>query len=134
MKNLIPLFLSAFLIFVFSCNQDSDPVNQNQGTTNNAPELPKIPYPPDDTIGIQRLNLTVSWTCNDPDPEDTVKFDIYMANDNPPANILVSGISTRSYLVSYLLAANTLFYWRVVARDNHGATTSGNVWKFTTGS
>jgi hypothetical protein len=31
-----------------------------------------------------------------------------------------------------VLKYNTTYYWKVVARDNHGATTEGSIWNFTT--
>jgi len=130
--NLTIIF--GFTLFViYSCN-DSGPTIDNTNTTgNHAPELPKNPFPHNDTTNVPRYNLTVSWTCEDPDAGDTVKFDIKMANINPPDLTLVSNITTPYYAVPFLLAADTTFYWRVVAKDNHGAVTSGSIWKFTTG-
>jgi hypothetical protein len=31
-----------------------------------------------------------------------------------------------------MLNSNTTYFWKIVARDNQGATTSGLVWHFTT--
>ena len=29
---------------------------------------------------------------------------------------------------------NTTYYWKIISHDNHGATTQGPIWAFTTGS
>lgn len=134
MKILIFSLIILVSVFICSCSEDSGPTaSNNQGTSNHAPELPKNPFPHNDTTGVSRI-LTISWESTDPDAGDTVKFDVYMSNDNPPANVLISNLLTSSYNVPYLLNGNTLYYWRVVAKDNHGAVTSGNVWQFTTGA
>jgi TolB protein len=127
-------FFAFILLFIYGCTEPGPTIGNNSGSgSNHAPELPKNPFPHNDTTGAPRI-LTISWTCEDPDAGDTVKFDIKMANVNPPDLTLVTDITTPYYSVPYLLAADSTFYWRVTAKDNHGAVTSGNVWKFRTGS
>ena len=136
MKNILKLFpLFAFtFFFIYSCNDTGPTIGNNSGSGgNHAPEIPKNPFPHNDTTGAPRL-VTVSWTCEDPDEGDTVRFRIYMENNNPPTLQLVDSLTASSFFVPFLLDSNRVYYWRVIAKDNHGAVTSGSTWKFRTGS
>ncbi|MBN1137879.1 MAG: hypothetical protein JXM73_14920 [Anaerolineae bacterium] len=57
-------------------------------------------------------------------------YDILFGASNPPP-LLQSDWPTTSLTVT--LAANTHYYWQVVARDDHGLETGGPVWEVTTG-
>jgi hypothetical protein len=62
----------------------------------------------------------------------TVTYNVYLGtSDNPP---LISSNLTESKYIPSGLSYNTNYYWKVVARDNHGITTEGSVWSFTTSS
>jgi parallel beta-helix repeat protein len=99
-------------------------------TINQPPNMPSNPSPTDGATGVA-LNTSLSWTGGDPDAGDTVTYTIHFGTVNPPP-LAQSGLSTTSY--SPTLSANTSYYWKIVAQDHHGATTSGMVWDFTTGS
>jgi hypothetical protein len=137
MNKYIPLVLAVIITsFVFiSCSDDSDSsLNNNNTSGNHAPETPRNPFPADNATGVPRLFLTLAWVCGDPDAGDTLKYDLWMANVNPPDHLLASDLRPASYSLPYLLAADTVFYWKIVAKDLQGATTTGPVWRFTTGS
>jgi len=95
---------------------------------NSPPLVPNNPNPPDGTVNVAN-NRTLSWACIDPDG-DPVVFDVYFGDTTPPP-LVSSGQEDRSWRASGL-AASTLHYWRVVARDPLGAETSGPTWQFTT--
>jgi len=96
---------------------------------NNPPNVPSNPYPPNGATGID-INADLSWTGGDPDPGDTVTYDIYFGtSSNPPK--LVSNHTQTSYNLGTLLY-NTRYYWKIVSWDNHGAHTTGPVWTFVT--
>jgi hypothetical protein len=59
-------------------------------------------------------------------------YDIYLGTEATPP-IYKSGQTTTT-LATSLLAANTTYYWQIVARDNHNASTQGPLWHFTTGN
>jgi hypothetical protein len=137
MKKLTPLFLTLVtaLFFYTGCNNDSDSGLTNNNTSgNHSPESPKNPTPADNSTNVPRYPVTLAWVCADPDVGDTVKFDVQMANVNPPDHTLATGLTAASYTLQYLLAADTVFYWRIIAKDNHSAVTTGPVWRFTTGT
>lgn len=97
---------------------------------NNAPIAPSIPSPSDGATS-QPTSLTLAWSCTDPDSGDVLHYDVYFGTANPPTTVAASNINTAS-LPRTGLDSNLTFYWRILARDNHGATTMGPVWHFTT--
>jgi len=97
---------------------------------NNAPPVPSHPTPADSATGLATKLLTM-WTCTDPDPRDTVRYDVYFGLDNPPASIISAG-QAPWYLQLSGLAHSSTYYWKIVATDNHGSVTEGPVWRFTT--
>jgi len=97
--------------------------------TNNPPNTPASPSPASGATGVS-TTPTLSWTGGDPDAGQTVTYDIYFGTGASPP-LVVSNHATTSYAPGTLIAG-TLYYWRIVARDNLGATTSGPTWSFTT--
>jgi hypothetical protein len=98
--------------------------------TNNPPYTPSNPSPSDGATN-QSMNTNLSWTGGDPDG-DTVTYDVYFeANDSIP-DVLVSDDQSGTTYDPGTLSAGTHFYWQVVARDEHGVTTTAPVWDFTT--
>jgi hypothetical protein len=96
---------------------------------NTPPYVPSSPSPPDGTVNIS-LDAVLSWTGGDPDPIDTVTYDIYLGTTNPPP-LIITGHTDTTYdppSLSYL----THYYWQIVSWDNRGASTPGPVWQFTT--
>jgi hypothetical protein len=99
---------------------------------NNPPFPPKDPSPQDGATN-QPINVDLSWTGGDPDPGDTVTYDVYFeANDSTPDELVSPDQSATTYDPG-TLGYNTHYYWRIVAKDNHNATTHGPVWDFYTG-
>ena len=86
--------------------------------------------PPSGAIGVELINPSLTWTATDPDPGDTLTYDIYFGTSpNPP--LKVSNQSAAIYQAG-LLEHMTRYYWKIVARDNHGSQTVGPVLSFTT--
>ncbi len=99
-------------------------------TLNNPPNTPSNPSPDDGAVD-QDLNVNLSWTGIDPDG-DTVSYDVYFeAGDSTPDNLLCNDVPTTTCDPGALMA-NTHYYWYVLATDEHGASSSGPVWDFTT--
>ena len=101
--------------------------------TNQAPHIPNNPSPTDNSLGVL-VNTDLGWTGGDPDPEDTVTYDVYFeANDSTPDLTASNNQSNTTYNPG-TLNYNTHYYWEIIAKDNHGNETPGPVWNFTTES
>jgi hypothetical protein len=98
-------------------------------THNDPPNTPSNPNPANHATG-ESVDSDLSWTGGDPNPEDTVIYDVYFGTTSPPPQV-VSGQSNTTYDPG-TLNYNTQYYWKIVARDNHGALTPGPIWDFTT--
>ncbi|RLF36819.1 MAG: hypothetical protein DRN08_00615 [Thermoplasmata archaeon] len=76
------------------------------------------------------VDADLSWSGGDPDPGDVVTYDVYFGTSTPPP-LVVNNQSSTVYdpgTMSYM----TTYYWKIVAWDNHGAKSIGQIWSFTT--
>lgn len=119
--------LVIFSILIGSCNNDAGIVRLNN-SSNFAPSIPSNPYPPNDTTLIVGTSVTLRWDCFDNDVGDTVRFDVYFDNNNPPA-LAADSILLRVYDIGILDSGT--YFWKITAIDKIGATSVGPIWKFT---
>jgi hypothetical protein len=102
------------------------------GVLNQVPNTPSNPSPSNHATGIS-VDTTLSWTGGDPDPGDTVYYDVYFeAGDSTPDILVSNGQTETSYDPPGSLNPSTTYYWQIVAEDEHGATSVGPIWDFTT--
>jgi len=99
--------------------------------TNNPPNTPNNLNPTDGATDVS-VDVDLSWTGGDPDEGDIVTYDVYFGITTSPQKIL-SNQSTTTHDHS-TLDYDTTYYWKIVAWDNHDASTSGPIWSFTTES
>ncbi len=92
------------------------------------PNVPSTPLPGNAAIN-QSATPTLSWQCSDLDGH-ALTYDVYFGTTSPPP-LVASNLATNSY-VPGLLTFDTLYRWKVVARDELGAETEGPVWSFST--
>lgn len=111
-------------------NKDSDGDGQFEETiTTTPPYTASEPSPSSGAAGVS-LSTPLSWKGGDPDQGDNVTYKIYLGtSQNIP---LVSDNQTGNTYAPTNLKYDTNYYWKVVARDNHGITTEGPIWSFTT--
>ena len=97
--------------------------------TNHAPDDPHSPSPGDSSTGIMP-HTVLSWRGGDPDSGDIVTYDVYFGDsDSQPC--AQQGQRDSSFTPANLLY-DSLYYWRVVARDESGDSTVGPLWQFRT--
>ena len=101
---------------------------QFETDTNNPPDMPRNPSPSDQVTGVNN-KASLSWTGGDPDPSDTVTYDVYFGTSQPPPFVF-NDQATTTYDPGEL--GYDTYYWQIVATDNYGASTLGPVWSFTT--
>jgi putative hemolysin len=99
-------------------------------TPNSPPNTPSNPSPTDGATGVP-TTTDLSWTGGDPDPGDTVTYDVYLGTSNPPTAHVCNDVSSDACNPG-ALSHDTHYYWYVVAADNHGASTDGSTWDLTT--
>jgi len=97
---------------------------------NNPPDTPRYPNPTDGDKNVS-IDIDLTWTGSDPDNDD-LTYDIYFGTNNPPSKI-VSKHANSSYYIENLINLTT-YYWEIVAWDEHGLSTTGPIWSFTTTS
>ena len=96
--------------------------------TNEAPNAPTNPNPANGTTSIDLLPI-ISWTGSDPDG-DTLTYDVYFGTNPSPTNRVAQDIENNYYQLNSL-DYNTIYYWKIIAKDSEFETSS-NVWHFTT--
>ena len=101
---------------------------EGEGVSNYAPFSPVL-VAPNLNETIQETTANLQWTASDVD-EDPLKYDVYFGTQNPPTNTVSSNQDATSYNAT--LNASTTYYWKIVAKDNNGGQTIGQVWNFNT--
>ena len=96
---------------------------------NDPPDPPSNPMPEDDATDVD-LDADLSWDCDDPD-DDSLTYDVYFDTESPPVE-KVSDDQAETTFDPGTLMVETTYYWQVIAKDEHGASTAGLVWQFTT--
>jgi parallel beta-helix repeat protein len=98
---------------------------------NQPPYEPSNPFPEDGAHNVPITGVILSWNCSDPDPGDTLRYCVYFERDDPTPNLVSNNQTGTTYNPGDLESYNT-YYWKIVAWDNHGASTAGPVWHFST--
>ena len=96
--------------------------------SNNPPYVPSNPIPPNGSSNVTPTCL--EWTGGDPDG-DNVTYDVYFGKTTLPL-LIAENINLTNCCPPGLWEFNTTYYWKVVAWDEHGASTEGPIWSFTT--
>jgi len=96
---------------------------------NQQPNVPNNPSPIDGANNVS-INTNLTWSGGDPDLGNNVTYDVYFGTTSLPLK-MISNQTGNSYN-PFGLEYGTTYYWKIVAWDNHGASTAGPVWNFTT--
>ena len=96
---------------------------------NSAPTVPVLTVPKADSVGFP-VNGALEWTSTDAEG-DIITYLIYMGTSAD--TLAIAGADTADLTFSPQMTASTKYYWKVVAKDSHGATSTSIVKSFTTG-
>jgi len=97
---------------------------------NDPPYPPSDPNPEDGATNVD-VNSDLSWNCSDPDGDD-LTYDVYLEANDPTPDVLVSDDQTGTTFDPGTFDYGTTYYWKIIAKDSHSATTEGPIWYFTT--
>jgi hypothetical protein len=100
------------------------------GSIANSPPGEPFNPSPGDLATDQPTDVDLSWTCTDPDPGDTLTYDVYFGTTDAPPRVS-TGRRETTYDPGNLVYSED-YYWFVVARDEYGDTTTGSTWRFRT--
>jgi len=105
----------------------------NAPPTNSPPFTPRNPAPAD---GVVRVALdggavSLSWLGGDPNPWDTVTYDVYFGTSPERLTKIAEGVSSTIYEKDDL-AEGLTYFWQIVSYDHAGSVATGAVWRFTT--
>jgi hypothetical protein len=101
------------------------------GVQNTPPNIPSNPSPANHATDGS-INAQLGWTGGDPDAGNTVTYNVYFGTSPTEPMATVSHNQTGTSYALGTLAYNTTYYWKIVATDNQGASTTGLLWDFTT--
>jgi len=95
----------------------------------------KNPNPENEAVNVD-VDGYVTWNGGDPNPEDSVTYDIYLGLSEDLSYIdTVGPYQADQIRISYQfkgLKKNTEYYWKIIATDNNGVVRKSKIWKFYT--
>ena len=89
------------------------------------PAVTLNPYPPDTFTEIPLTSQFLTWESS----TGANSYEVYFGSSSNPR--LVGSVIDTGY-TSPALNPNTTYYWKIVAKNNCGNSTSGSLWSFTT--
>lgn len=99
---------------------------------NHPPYAADRPSPADAATNIP-LSVILFWNSGgDPDGDDARISDVYFEAGDSTPDVLVSHNEWGLSYTPAALAYSTTYYWQIVVTDEHGASTPGPIWSFTT--
>ncbi len=98
---------------------------------NDDPNIPTLLLPQDDATSVL-IDTDIRWIGGDPNPDDSVAYDVYFGTTTSPSKVSDNQSSTNYSPPT--LEYETTYYWQIVSWDDQGASTEGSLWSFTTQS
>ncbi|RLC19683.1 MAG: hypothetical protein DRI57_06545, partial [Deltaproteobacteria bacterium] len=99
--------------------------------TNSPPFVASNPGPANNAVRVLYDSVTFTWGGGDPNPWDTVTYDVFLGTSEDSLSKIADHISEKEAQESNL-EPGTIYFWQLVTRDDKGLETDGPVWQFTT--
>ena len=96
-------------------------------STNTPPDKPVLLEPYHNEIVVDS-NITLKWTCDDPDG-DALKYDVMLSENNPPDKFIAKNI-TANQLMYILPKDSAAYYWKIIAKDKYDTFSESDVYRF----
>ncbi len=96
--------------------------------SNNPPVEPSEPTPVNSAVDVE-FTIELSWSCYDLDG-DPLMYDVYLSKDRNPT-LVATDVADTTFHPSVLDEGST-YFWRIAAKDEHGAITYSPIWSFAT--
>ncbi|WP_203257210.1 fibronectin type III domain-containing protein [Hyunsoonleella ulvae] len=114
---------------------ESDYSPMSQFYTEEVPNSNHLPFAPSlvnpflgQILENGTTNIALEWTGADAD-NDPLTFDVYFGKDKDALTMVAENTDTTTYEAN-LDTADTTYYWKVVVKDDKGATVTGPLWYF----
>lgn len=104
-------------------------IMDEQSTNNQTPYKPTLLQPANNS-STNNQSVTFKWSCDDPDGDD-LYYTLYMGDNVNSLPIIEDNIISQEFQLSNI-DLNKKFYWKIVATDSYGNTSTSDVWNFTT--
>ncbi|WP_308990423.1 hypothetical protein QLS71_002930 [Mariniflexile litorale] len=99
---------------------------EGEGVANYLPFAPTLIFP-ENNSELTEDSVTLNWSAEDADG-DVLTYDIYFGTDKEALQIIAEDISEVKY--DAVINTKNSYYWKVVAKDNKGGSTIGQIWRF----
>lgn len=131
MKTLQIKFKSLLILLLMGCVFNSCSSDDNNIPENQAPNSFNLLEVGDGASDVDPQPRLTWEEATDPDG-DPVSYDFYIGTENPPTTKMASGLTTKYYIIEDSLDFNTLYYWKVTAKDNQSNSTESDIASFKT--
>ncbi len=101
-----------------------------EAPVNHLPHKPRAPRPPNRSVGVAPNLVKLIWSGGDPDG-DNVSYRVLFGESPSPGTEICTTAGQTLCTVRGLRPGIT-YFWQVIAYDEHGAATNGDIWQFTT--
>ena len=101
-----------FIFILFSgCNKDGDTSVTPSPDSNRYPETPSNPSPSNGAVNVSNFSILLSWTCSDPDANDTLRYDVrYGATNNPSDTLVINSFNPSAYIA--IADTSATIFWK----------------------
>ncbi|WP_242204046.1 fibronectin type III domain-containing protein [Aestuariivivens insulae] len=114
---------------------ESDYSSVAQFYTEEVPNSNHLPFAPSlispflgQKLEVGTATVKLEWTGADVD-NDPLTYDVYFGKDKNALNLVVDNTSAKTFEVN-LDSSDATYYWKVVVKDDKGASVTGPTWYF----
>jgi len=100
---------------------------QGQGVSNYAP-FTSVLLTPENNSQLSSVSVNLTWDSGDANVNDTLTYEVFFGEDTNPS-LVDDTLTSKSYTVS--VASGKTYFWKVDVKDQNGAKSIGQVWRFT---